>query len=205
MAHSLTLKLRLSVFILLQMHVSTSGSSRDHDNAPPASSSSSNNLVRTSCIHASYPDICVRTLSTFPDPPTTPRELAQAAVKVSIAHARKLSTFLAADQEAASRKREKAALNDCLEQMSDSVDELQKTLSELGRLREAAAGGSFKLRMRNAETWVSAALSDDETCLDGLGEAGKVKEEVRKRIVGVAKVTSNALYLINQLDAKKGG
>uniref|UniRef100_A0A7N0VB09 Pectinesterase inhibitor domain-containing protein n=1 Tax=Kalanchoe fedtschenkoi TaxID=63787 RepID=A0A7N0VB09_KALFE len=197
MAHSSALlKLSTPLVLLLLLHFPPTLASRD---AP----ASSDDLVRSSCVHASYPDICVRTLSTYPDPPKTKRELAQASVKVSLGRARKLSEYLAEQREESSKRREKAALKDCLEQMGDSIDELERTLSELEHLRE----GSFRFQMSNAETWVSAALSDDETCLDGLSEAagkGRVRDEVKKRIVGVAKVTSNALYLINQLDSKRG-
>ncbi|CAM8974551.1 unnamed protein product [Rhodiola kirilowii] len=194
MASSLTLvSASALVFLLLQyVHVSES---RD---APTFS----DDLVRSSCVHASYPDICLHTLSSYPDPPTTPREVAQAGVKVSLAHAKKFSHYLT--EQKGGKKREKTALKDCLEQMGDSMYELDRTLSELEDLKE---GSGFRFQMSNAETWVSSALSDDETCLDSLWEAagkGKPKEDVRKRVVAVAKVTSNALYLINQLDAKRG-
>lgn len=55
--------------------------------------------------------------------------------------------------------------------------------------------------MGNAKTWVSAALTNEYTCLDGFKEVeGEVKLDVKKRISKVAKVTSNALFFINRLD-----
>lgn len=95
-------------------------------------------------------------------------------------------------------KREKGALSDCIEQMGDSMEELSKSLSELKHLRR---GNAFKWQMSNLETWVSAALTNEDTCLDGFKEIdGKIRSDVKRKITNVARVTSNALYLINRLD-----
>jgi pectinesterase inhibitor-like protein len=55
--------------------------------------------------------------------------------------------------------------------------------------------------LSNVQTWVSAALTDANTCLDSIShDAGPtVRAAVRKRVVYVAQVTSNALALVNRL------
>ncbi|KAJ4827706.1 hypothetical protein Tsubulata_029797, partial [Turnera subulata] len=143
-------------------------------------------LVRSSCIHASYPSLCLRTLSTYSGSAiNTPRDLAQAAVKVSLGRARKVSAYLATLSGEMKTKRERAALSDCVEQISDSVDQLGKTLNELKHLK----GETFQWQMSNAETWVSAALTNEDTCLDGFHEVGSsVKGDVRRKITNVARV-----------------
>uniref|UniRef100_A0A5B6YVT1 Pectinesterase inhibitor domain-containing protein n=1 Tax=Davidia involucrata TaxID=16924 RepID=A0A5B6YVT1_DAVIN len=169
--------------------------SSEHNYATAKNHDAPQDLVRSSCVHASYPNICLRTLSTYAGPAKTPRDLALAAVKVSLSRARKVSSFLASVQSES--KREQAALSDCVEQIGDSVDELSNTLSELKHLRS----GTFRWQMSNAETWISAALTNEDTCLDGFMEVdGKVRSDVKRKIRNVARVTSNALYLINRLD-----
>ncbi|KAE8667096.1 hypothetical protein F3Y22_tig00112452pilonHSYRG00066 [Hibiscus syriacus] len=156
----------------------------------------SNDLVRSSCVNASYPSLCFRTLSSYSGPANTPRDLAQAAVKVSLSRARKVSTFLRT-RVTGKGKRERVALSDCVEQISESMEELSKTLRELKHLR----GETFGFQMSNAQTWVSAALTNEDTCLDGFeGVDGNVKSDVKRKITNVAKVTSNALYMINRLN-----
>ncbi|XP_011093878.1 pectinesterase inhibitor 3 [Sesamum indicum] len=151
-------------------------------------------LVRRSCVHASYPEICLRTLSSYGAAASTPRDLAQAAVRVSLAHVRRASEFLS---------QLKVGGRNCVEQMGDSVEELSKTLAALEHLRR---GADFRWQMSNAETWVSAALTNEDTCLDGFKEIdGKVRSDVRRKITNVARVTSNALYLINLLDDQSRG
>lgn len=84
-----------------------------------------------------------------------------------------------------------------MEEITESVDELRRTLSELKHLKEE----TFSWQMSNVETWVSAALTNEDTCLDGFeGVNGKIKSDLRRKITNVAMVTSNALYMINRLD-----
>ncbi|MBA0558794.1 hypothetical protein Golob_015796 [Gossypium lobatum] len=89
-----------------------------------------------------------------------------------------------------------AAMADCIEVIDDSIDELQKSIGEIVRIRRS----NFVLIMSDLQTWVSAALTDEDTCMDGFsGRAmnGYAKMMVRKRIVKIAHLTSNALALIN--------
>ncbi|KAK2978977.1 hypothetical protein RJ640_017541 [Escallonia rubra] len=85
-----------------------------------------------------FQTICIRTLSTYADPAQTPTELAQTAVKVSLSRANKASSYLSTLRT--SNKCEVGALSDCLSQISDTVDELGRTLSELKHLRS----GTFR-------------------------------------------------------------
>ncbi|OAY54038.1 pectinesterase inhibitor 3 [Manihot esculenta] len=156
-------------------------------------------LVRSSCRHASYPNLCIHTLSSYSGPANTPRDLAQAAVKISLARAHRVSKYLR-NVSGLKSKRERGAVRDCVEQISDSVDELRSTLSELKHLR----GETFGWQISNAETWVSAALTNEDTCLDGFeGVESKVKNDVKRKMRNMARVTSNALYMINQLDESR--
>lgn len=162
-----------------------------------AAGEGSQDLVHSSCVHASYPGICLRTLSSYAPPANTPRDLARAAVKISLCRAQRTTDFLT-NLKNWNSKREKNALNDCVVQITDSIDELTKTLSELKHLRR---GSEFRWQMSNVETWVSAALTNEDTCLDGFKEIdGNVRSDVKRKVTNVGRVTSNALYLINRLD-----
>ncbi|KAL5572310.1 hypothetical protein UlMin_021907 [Ulmus minor] len=188
-------------FLLLFFFLSLSSpplpvAGRNHDCSEPAS-----DLVRSSCVHANYPTICLQTLSSYSGPAKTPRDLALAAVNVSLARATRVSKYLNgignANTNAGASKRQRSALSDCVEQIGDTVNDLSKSLSELQHLR----GETFRWQMSNAETWVSAALTNEDTCLDGFQDVGgKLKEDVKRKVTNVARVTSNALYMINRLE-----
>ncbi|KNA21224.1 hypothetical protein SOVF_045330 [Spinacia oleracea] len=56
------------------------------------------------------------------------------------------------------------------------------------------------IMMNDIETWVSAALTDSDTCMagfDGKIMDGKLKKVVRGKIVNICHLTSNSLALIN--------
>lgn len=76
-------------------------------------------LVRLSCIHARYPSLCLHTLSSYSGP-ANPRSIAQAAVRASLSCARSTSGFLRTrvPGRAHLSKHERAAVNDCVEQVS---------------------------------------------------------------------------------------
>ncbi|GAV92636.1 PMEI domain-containing protein, partial [Cephalotus follicularis] len=92
--------------------------------------------------------------------------------------------------------KEGVAMADCIEEISDSVDELNKSIGELGHINTS----NFALTVSDIQTWVSAALTDDGTCMDGVTEVGMniyLKNLISKHIVKVAHLTSNALALVN--------
>ncbi|KAJ9679033.1 hypothetical protein PVL29_021067 [Vitis rotundifolia] len=94
------------------------------------------------------------------------------------------------------KPREVAAMHDCVELLSDSVDQLRRAMGEMTQIK----GSNFGLMMNDIQTWVSAALTDEDTCTDGFaGNAmnGNLKTTVRARVVTMAHMTSNALGLIN--------
>ncbi|KAL6274351.1 hypothetical protein ACE6H2_025043 [Prunus campanulata] len=192
----------LPLLLLLLLHsLPCSAAARKHN--PHNNPTSSSHLVRSSCSHASYPNLCIHSLSTYAGPANTPRDLAQAAVTVSLSRAHRVSSYLAqlSNSDQGTTKRERSALSACIDLMSESVDELTRTLDELKHLHAE----TFLFQMSNAQTWVSAALTDDDTCLDGFAELDvKVKADMKRKITNAARVTSNALYLINRLDESRG-
>lgn len=99
-------------------------------------------------------------------------------------------------------------MTDCVEELSDAVDELRKSIEEMGQMgRSRSSSTNFGLMVNDVQTWVSAALTDESTCTDGFqGNAmnGKMKVEVRGRIVNIAHLTSNALALINRFASLSG-
>ncbi|CAN6716750.1 unnamed protein product [Malus baccata var. baccata] len=56
-------------------------------------------------------------------------------------------------------------------------------------------------QMSNVQTWMSAMLTDEETCTDVFDdvEDGPPKTDVSNRVENVKKVTSNALTLVNSV------
>ncbi|KAL6986075.1 hypothetical protein U1Q18_019442 [Sarracenia purpurea var. burkii] len=163
------------------------------------------NFIKTSCRATRYPALCVRCLSNYATKiQQSDEQLAQAALAVSLATARSTSAFVSNMTRVSGIKpREYQALRDCVDTMGDTVDQLSRSIRELGQVGRSAAGGGrdFLWHMSNVQTWVSAALTDENTCVDGFSGAamdGNVKAAIKSRVVGAEHVTSNALALVNR-------
>ncbi|XP_030463380.1 21 kDa protein-like [Syzygium oleosum] len=164
--------------------------------------SSNTEFIKNSCGFTIYPDVCYQTLSSYASTiQTSPEAMANAALLVTLQSAQSASDMVSKLSKAGGlSQREEGAVIDCVETMSDSVDEIRQSLVAMKGLD----GPEFETNMSDIQTWVSAALTDEDTCMDGFQEGGpsdnnKVKGPIRDSIVKVAQLTSNALALINRL------
>lgn len=94
------------------------------------------------------------------------------------------------------------AIEDCVSLLSDAADDLRGSLPELHRANRSGngRGKEFRLAANNVLTAVSAALTDQETCTDGLSEEEDPPVNVGSvigRVDKVKMVTCNALGLVD--------
>ncbi|XP_030463356.1 21 kDa protein-like [Syzygium oleosum] len=163
-------------------------------------------FIRTSCSKTTYPRLCYTSLSSHASlVQTSPKLLAGAALTVTLDKGRSTSAMMATLSRARRMKpREVRAIQDCIEELSSSVDELRRSIDEMGQLKRSS---NFGLIMNDVQTWVSAALTDENTCSDGFAGSmmnGNVKTVVRNEILTIAHLTSNALALINRYASLHG-
>ncbi|KAJ8767687.1 hypothetical protein K2173_018245 [Erythroxylum novogranatense] len=187
--------LRHIVIALLIFQLSTYVKSDSATKASPINTNA--DYIKTSCNVTLYPKLCYRTLSYYASKiKTDPVLLANTALNVSVMATK--STFRLTRKMSRLHglsPREAAAMQDCVEVVGDSVYELQRSMGDMGHVN----GTDFERIISDIKTWVSAALTDDDTCMDGLNELvvnGYVKIIVRKHIVRIAHLTSNALAII---------
>ncbi|KAM7499545.1 hypothetical protein LguiA_023959 [Lonicera macranthoides] len=164
-------------------------------------------FLKTSCNSTTFPRLCFTSLSIHASTiQTSPKLLAHIALSVTLNATKLTSTAMKKlSKRIGLIPREIAAMSDCVEELSDSVDELRRSIGEMKNLKERS--WQFELMISNIQTWVSAALTDESTCTDGFEiEAmnGKMKNEVRVRIVNVAQLTSIALALVNNYASHHG-
>lgn len=96
-----------------------------------------------------------------------------------------------------------SAMKDCIEELGDLVDQLRNLHGETSQL----GGSSFGHMINDIRTWVSNALTNDDTCMDGFGDSatcGNVKYVVRSSVLNLVKMTNNALSLVNSYAEKHG-
>ncbi|XP_061355901.1 pectinesterase inhibitor 9 [Gastrolobium bilobum] len=169
--------------------------------------------VESSCNGTLYPDLCIRCLQKFVNNSTIdgPQHLAHVALSVSLSRALQTRWYLlkvAKELKEIKNKREYLTVEDCVNQITDSVDQLSQAIKELRRFNDQ--GGSNTINddvlwhISNVETWVSTALTDASSCVYSFPghRMSKRAASIRVKAKNVAEVTSNALALFHRYASK---
>ncbi|CAN1186032.1 Pectinesterase inhibitor 9 [Linum perenne] len=204
--HHLLLLLLQSFFILITI------SSFFFDIATSARAPQPSPFITSSCKLTLYPDLCIQSLSPYSTSirQNDHRRLALAALSFSLSRAASASSYLSR-LTSSPPPRVNQAVKDCARNLADGVNRLTQSVRELAQMGGGPSGGAgpeeerFQWHMSNLQTWVSAALTCENSCVDGFGARemdGPVKDAVRVRVGYVVKVTSNALALIHGFASK---
>lgn len=159
---------------------------------------SSTNYVQDACSVTQYRALCINTLAPFSTTAkTSPSKWARAGVSITIGETKKVTQYLMKVKNYRTMKGSyKIPLSDCIECLQDAIDQLHGSLGVLRKLNAR----NFYAQMGDITTWLSAVLTDHETCLDGFeNPRGKQAKMVRNRVLRSSYFTSNALALVNKL------
>ncbi|XP_027099371.1 pectinesterase inhibitor 7 [Coffea arabica] len=160
-------------------------------------------FIRSSCASTRYPDECYNSLSGYASAvQQNPARLARVAIAVSLSGARLEATYfsnLSKEADYGADHRVSAAIHDCFSTFGDAVDQLRGSLNQMRHLVPAGSSETFRFQMSNVQTWMSAALTNEDTCTDGFDGVsdGPTKKDVFDRVHRAEAVTSNALALVN--------
>lgn len=165
-------------------------------------------FIRSSCVITLYPDVCYTSLSRYANAiQQDPASLTRIAITISLANTRRMASYvsnLSHVGDYGADRRTASALHDCFTNFDDAVDEIRGSLKQMRQINDVDAP-SFRFQMSNVQTWMSAALTDQETCTDGFDDVadGPMKADVCAKAEKVKKHTSNALALVNSFVEKR--
>ncbi|XP_022973542.1 21 kDa protein-like [Cucurbita maxima] len=174
----------------------------------PNATADCSEFIRTSCVITLYPDVCYTSLSRYANAiQQDPASLTRVAITISLANARRMAAYVSNLSHVAdygADHRVSSALHDCFTNFDDAVDEIRGSLKQMRQINDVDAP-SFRFQMSNVQTWMSAALTDQETCTDGFDDVmdGPIKKDVCAKAEKVKKHTSNALALVNSFVEKR--
>ncbi|XP_021733127.1 pectinesterase inhibitor 10-like [Chenopodium quinoa] len=178
--------------------------------ATPPATATSFDFIRSSCNTTLYPDVCYTSLSRYANAVRLdPAQLARISIGLTLGRARHASAFFTNTTQRADYgpdPRATSALRDCSSTFGDAVDQIHKSLKEMSQVASAVESSSaeaVRFQLSNVQTWMSAALTNEDTCTDGFEDVGEcpVKDEVFDKVVIVKEYTSNALALVNSFAA----
>ncbi|KAG7647315.1 putative pectinesterase [Arabidopsis thaliana] len=173
------------------------------------SQSDDSDFIRTSCNTTLYPDLCFSSLSSFSSSVhNDPALLARAAISITLTKTLDLASYLAnittlqpeSQDDGAHHPTAAAVFHDCFDNLKDAVEEMKGSMKQMRELVSTGSLESFRFQMSNVQTWLSAALTDEETCTDGFKDIHDEprKDDICARVDDVKKMTSNALALVNR-------
>lgn len=117
-------------------------------------------------------------------------ELARIAVEVSRDEAIRVTQF-AMDLDRSAEGNSLGALEDCRKLLNDTVEQLNSSVSVL-------AEQGWKQRIADLRTWLSGALTNPSTCVEGFEDMGvKMNENMKQKVERVTDLVSNALAIVS--------
>ncbi|KAL2337530.1 hypothetical protein Fmac_011976 [Flemingia macrophylla] len=138
---------------------------------PMQKNSQTMTYIESSCNGTHYPNLCIRCLAKYVKSTINgPQHLAQYALSASLSRALHTRGYLLkVAKELKSNKnskREYLVVQDCVNQITDSVDQLSQAMKELHKLnkRGSTINDNMLWPISNVETWVSTALTDASSC-----------------------------------------
>jgi pectinesterase inhibitor-like protein len=157
-------------------------------------------FVRGCCARTLYPRLCCAALAPYAaSVHSSHARLALASANLTLAT---LEALAARIPRPGSGGGDGGALRDCAELVASAADQAARAAERLRGI-ERAVGLEVTWRVDDARTWLSAAMTDEDTCADGLrprkSAPAPVRAELRASVRRAKQYTSIALALVNML------
>nr|XP_043614318.1 pectinesterase 3-like [Erigeron canadensis] len=166
---------------------------------------SSAQSIKAVCSQTRYPDSCSSSLTAMDTSKNTtdPEELFKLSLQVALSSLTAL-LMSASLPEASMINSDKEALKVCREVFQDAVDNLQDSLSSMDH--QGTNTNNYLLlspgKIDDLRTWLSAALTNQETCLDTLQEMNATPSlalHIKSQIHNSTQYTSNSLAIVTKI------
>lgn len=148
--------------------------------------------ISSTCSKTRFQTVCVNSLLDYPgSQAASEKDLVHISFNVTLQHFSKALYTSAAISSATMDPRVRSAYLDCLELLDDSVDALARSLSTVS----LGAVGSAN---EDVVTWLSAALTNQDTCAEGFADAdGPVKDQMSNNLKDLSELVSNCLAIFS--------
>ncbi|KAF8081615.1 hypothetical protein N665_0874s0009 [Sinapis alba] len=186
----------VSLLLILTVVALTAGAFTHPSHNPPPPPVSSNSL-KTVCAVTRYPETCFNALSSSLKE-SDPESILELSLRIA---SEKLSTLSMSFRSIDDMPGE-AAVKDCVRLYADAASQLNETLTEIVTERKKKKGGNWMTEkvVGDVKTWISAAMSDGETCSDGIEEMGTVVgNEIKKEMVMANQMMSVCLAIVSEM------
>ncbi|GFY90535.1 hypothetical protein Acr_07g0007320 [Actinidia rufa] len=154
--------------------------------------------IKNICEPTDYKQVCVESLTCSAGNTTDPKELIRAAFQVAkekIQEAARNSTLL---QKLHKDPRTNEALRNCEVLAEAATNDLERSFDQMGQIDAS----KFDNLLANLKTWLSGAITYQETCLDGFeNTTGDAGEKMKGYLTTGMQLTSNGLAMVTEISA----
>jgi pectinesterase inhibitor-like protein len=187
----------VSLLLILSVVALTAGAfTHSPPHHPPISSAS----LKSLCSVTRYPETCFNSLSSSlneSDSKLNPESILELSLRVAAKEISNLSISFRSINDMP----EDAAVGDCVKLYTDALSQLNDSITEIERKKKK--GGNNWLTeevVGDVKTWISAAMTDGETCSDGIEEMGTiVGNEIKKKMEMANQMMSISLAIVSQM------
>ncbi|CAI8615132.1 unnamed protein product [Vicia faba] len=161
-------------------------------------------VANLACEGTLYPNLCVSTLSTFPDLTSkTIPQLISSILNYTIKEVKQSSsnvTGLRVRTRSLKKTLEQRALEDCTNLFDTTIEELKTSISDLSQTPTTIALHN----KRDCQTLLSGAMTNMYTCLDGFAYSkSNIRHKIENRLYDISKHVSNTLAMLKKVPAVK--
>ncbi|CAL9247265.1 unnamed protein product [Arabidopsis halleri] len=163
---------------------------------PPHHSSAS---LKSICAVTRYPETCFNALSSSlneSDSKLNPESILELSLRVAVKNLSNLSISFRSINDMP----EDAAVGDCVKLYTDALSQLNDSITEIEKEKKKGGNWLAKEVVGDVKTWISAAMTDGETCSDGIEEMGTiVGNEIKKEMEMANQMMSISLAIVSQM------
>ncbi|KAM7483297.1 hypothetical protein LguiB_007880 [Lonicera macranthoides] len=164
----------------------------------PYSRPSLTDSTRSVCSVTQYPESCFTSisssLSSLKNNSSNPELIFTLSLRVAAEELANISSLPKRLISESNETRSVSALTDCVSLFDDALSQLNNSVAAYVGVGEKV---STEEKTRDLNAWISAAMTDQDTCLEGLEEMGsKVVDEVRTKVEKSKEYMSNSLAIL---------
>jgi pectinesterase inhibitor-like protein len=173
-----------------------------NDQSSPNHRAKPTQAISRTCSKTRFPTLCINSLLDFPGS-TAANEQQLVHISFNMTH-RHISKALFASSGlsyAVANSKVRAAYEDCLELMDESVDSIRMSMDSLTTMSSTLSRADELSTVAGSEdvmTWLSAALTNQDTCLEGFEDiSGTVKDQMVDNLKDLSELVSNSLAIFS--------
>ncbi|XP_045819192.1 probable pectinesterase/pectinesterase inhibitor 61 [Trifolium pratense] len=158
--------------------------------------------ISRTCSKTRYPSLCINSLLDFPgSTAASEQQLVHISFNMTHRHISKALFASSGLSYAVSNSRVRAAYEDCLELMDESMDSIRMSMDSLTTMSSTLSRDDEPSNAAGSEdvmTWLSAALTNQDTCMEGFEDiSGTVKDQMVNNLKDLSELVSNSLAIFS--------